>query len=121
MKKTFVCALTVLALTLTAAAEPKTKKQDLKLFWSSEIAGTQLKAGDYQVSVDGSQATLYRGGKRIATFAVHSEAVTEKYEKNSVVYEGNERAVKEIRLAGSAAKLVVDGPATSAAGAGGKN
>ena len=121
MKKGMVCAVTVLALTLTAAAQmqAKSKKQDLQLFWDTEVAGTTLKPGDYKVGVDGSTATVYKGGKSVATFAVRSEAVGEKFRASSVVYGGNDRILREIRIGGTTTKLIVEGAA--AAGGAGKN
>jgi hypothetical protein len=122
MKKAIVCAVTVLALSLTAMASPKAKKQDLALFLTSDVAGTQLKPGQYQVSVEESQATLYRDGKAVATFPVRSETAAEKFPANSVLYDGPSSKVLEIRLGGTTTKLVLDGSNTSAAGsAGGRN
>ena len=122
MKKGFVMVLVVLALSVAAMAAPKVKKQDFELLRVSEIAGTQLQPGDYQVSVDGGTATVYRNGKSVATFAVRSEQGPVKYQVNAVVYQEDRRSVTEIRLAGTATKLHVEGSAAGIAGmAGGKN
>ena len=125
MKKGIVCAMTVLALTLTAAAQAqvqaKSKKQDLQLFWDTEVAGTTLKPGDYKVGVDGTTATVYKGGKSVATFAVRSETAGEKFHASSVVYGGNDRILKEIRIGGTTTKLIVEGAAAAVSGGAGKN
>lgn len=121
MKKTFLATITVLVLSMVASAATLKGKKDLTLFLDSDIAGTHLKAGDYRIGVEGSTATIYREGKSVATFAVSAEENATKYQANTVVYAGGERSVKEIRLGGTATKLVLQEGSASAAAAGGKN
>jgi hypothetical protein len=120
MKKGFVLALAVFTLSLAAMASPKTKKQDFRLLRDSEIAGTELKAGQYQVSVDAGMATIYHGGKQVANFAVRAETVPQKFDDNAVVYESNGHSVLELRLAGSATKLRLEANQAMSGSASGK-
>ena len=115
MKKSFVTSVMVLALTVAALAAPKVKKQDLVLVKDSEVAGTVLKAGDYQVAVEGGTATFYHNGKIVATFAVRNQEVPEKFQQSAVAYDTGSRNLREIRMAGSNVKLVVEGSVSGAA------
>jgi hypothetical protein len=119
MKQRFVMAVMVLSLSVSAFASAQTstkvKKQDLILFHDSEVAGTWLKAGDYQIAVAEGTATLYHNGKIKATFAVRNEEVPQAFKQSSVVYESGSRNLREIRLAGSDAKLLVESTVSGAA------
>jgi hypothetical protein len=123
MKKGLVLTLAVLALSVAGMAGPKAKNPGFKLPWDSEVAGKNLKEGEYQVSVEGGTATISRNGKTVLTIAVRSEEGTVPYrDNNTVAYGPDGRHVAEIRLAGTTTKLLVEGPAPAASGAaGGKN
>jgi hypothetical protein len=115
MKQRFVTVVMVLSLSLAALASPKVNKKDLILFKDSEVAGTWLKAGDYQIAVTDGTATFYHNGKVAATFAVRNEEVSQAFRQNTVVYDAGTRNLREIRLAGSEAKLLVEGTLSGAA------
>ncbi len=121
MKKGFVMFVTVMALSVAAMAAPKAKKQNFELLRDSEIAGTQLKPGDYQVSVDNGIATVYHNGKSVGSFTVRSEEGATKFEGTQVVYSTDDHKVIEIRLAGTSTKLHVEAPAGVSGAASGKN
>ena len=114
MRKGFVLAVTVLAFTLVASAGPKAKKQAVTLFLDTEIAGTQLRAGDYQVAIENGTAIFFRSGKEVAKTAVRGEDAGQKYETNSMVYGEDGKSLREIRLGGSKTKLVIEGGALGA-------
>jgi hypothetical protein len=119
MKQRLVMVVMVLSLSVAALAapptSPKVKKQDLILFHDSEVAGTWLKAGDYQIAVTDGTATFYHNGKVAATFAVRDQEVPAKFQQSSVVYDAGGHNLLEIRLAGSDAKLLVEGTVSGAA------
>jgi hypothetical protein len=114
--KGMVCATVVLAFAMAAAAAPKGKKSDITFFGDTTIAGTQLKAGDYQVAVEGNVATFYKHGKEVAKSAVASQDAGHKVDKTSVVYAEDGRVLLELRLSGSSSHLVLSGSAPSAGG-----
>ena len=118
MKKALVFVVTLLALTLAAAAAPKGHKHDLTLLNDTQVGGVTLKAGDYWVEVDGGTATFYRGSKAVAKTAVHAQDAGEKYRSTSVVYSSNGHALLEIRFGGGSSKLIVEGSAMETAGSG---
>ena len=118
MKKSAMVVLAVLALSLAASAGSKLKRQTVKLFHATEINGVELKPGEYAVAVEEGQVIFSQGRKEIAKAAVRVEENTEKYSANTMVYAGDERTLLEIRLAGSAEKLLLEGAASASAGAG---
>ena len=121
INKGMVFATTVLAFALAASAAPKSKKTDITFFGETKVAGTQLKAGEYQVAVEGNVATFYRDGKEVAKSAVESRDAGGKITSTSVVY-AQDGSLLELRLSGTASKLVLSGPAASAGGsAAGRN
>jgi hypothetical protein len=122
INKGVVFASAVLALALAASAAPKSKKTDITFFVDTNVAGTQLKAGDYQVAVEGNVATFYHGGKEVAKSAVESRDAGRKITSTSLVYATEGRSLLELRLSGTSSNLVLSGSATSAGGsAAGRN
>ena len=119
MKQRFVMVVIVLSLSMAALASPlpsaKVKKQDFILFRDSEVAGTWLKAGDYQIAVAEGTATIYHNGKVVTKFAVHNEEAPQVFQQNSVVYDAGTRNLREFRLAGSDVKWLVESTVSGAA------
>src|SRR5258708_40180408 len=109
MKKGFVLAVTVVALSLLASAAPKVKRQNVKLFLETQVAGTQLKPGEYQVAVEGDTATVFHNGKEVAKTAIRSEDAGHKFETNSMLYGEDGKTLREIRLEGAKNKVVGEG------------
>lgn len=75
----------------------------------SEIAGTQLKAGDYRLNVDHDKVVLTNGKQRVES-AVKVEQTDSKFGSTTIRYAGDQgrRRVQEIRLGGTKMKLVFD-------------
>ena len=117
MRKTLLVAAVLAAVTVTAAAAEKVKRHSLTIFSNSDINGVQLKPGEYQVAFEDNSVVFYRGRKEVAKAPARTEQVGSKYERNAVLYLGDERTVSEIRLEGSNQKLVVEGAAARAGAA----
>ena len=112
MRKTFVMAWMLLfAFALTAAAKERIW---VKLYNTGTINGAQLKPGEYrmEVNVQEQEAVFYKGRKEVARSAVRQEDVSGKYDRDSVVYQGE--TITEIRQAGKSSKLILSpGPVAS--------
>ncbi len=117
----FVFTVTVLAIALTASAAPKAKRQAIRLFNDTQVAGTQLKPGEYQMAVEGDVATFYRDGKQVAQTAVQSQAAGRKFDSNSLVYAPDGKSLIEVRLSGASDKLVIGGNVSAGGTAAGRN
>ena len=80
---------------------------NVTLFQPSVIAGKELKAGDYKLTVDGDKAILAMGKQKVEAPAKIETAET-KFSSTSVRYsnEGGKMKVTEIRLGGTNQKLV---------------
>ena len=116
MKKGPMVVLAVLALSLAASAGSRVKRHTVKLFHPTEINGVELKPGEYAVAVEEGQVIFSQGRKELAKAAVRVEENTGKYSANTMVYAGDEHILLEIRLAGSAEKLLLEGAASAGAG-----
>jgi hypothetical protein len=114
--KGIVFATVLLVFAMAAAAAPKGKKADIIFVAETNVAGTQLKAGDYQVGVEGNVVTFYRNGKEVAKAAVESQDTGQKITSTSVLCDTNSHSLLELRLSGSTSKLVLSGSAASAGG-----
>ena len=104
--KTIVLFFVVAAFAITNAAET----YKLTLFQPSYVPGTQLKAGDYKIEVDGDQVVFRQGRKSRAEAAVKVETNGEKYRSTSVRYDNGDGKyrIAEIRLGGTNTKLVIN-------------
>ncbi len=81
----------------------------IKLYQDSIVNGTELKSGEYKVTVENGKAVL-SNGKSTAESAVKVETADSKFSSTSVRYlngDGKYR-VKEIRLGGTTTKLVFE-------------
>jgi hypothetical protein len=116
MRKGSILAVVLVAFTLTAVAAEKVKKHSFKLFSTTDVNGVELKAGDYQVAFADNSATFYRNGKEIAKAVARTEEAAAKFERNSVLYLGDERTLSEIRFEGSKQKVVLEGVSAKAGG-----
>ncbi|MBK5292804.1 MAG: hypothetical protein JJE04_14160 [Acidobacteriia bacterium] len=81
----------------------------IKLFQDSIVNGTELKSGDYKVTVEDGRAVL-SNGKSKAESAVKVEPAESKFDSTSVRYQNGDGKyrVKEIRLGGTTTKLVFE-------------
>ena len=104
MTKRLVIAFLMLALAVASA-----KTYWVTFFQPSVVAGTELKAGLYQLNLDGDKVAL-KNGKLAVQTTVKVEANGEKYSRTAVRYQnGNGKyLVQEIRLANTNLKLVFD-------------
>jgi len=107
MKKVVRASLIFLTLFVAVAAVAKTKRYDVELAQSVQAAGTQLKAGTYQVEVDGNSLVFYQKQKEVAKVPVRSEDLQTKNEATSVTLTGDKLIA--IQLSGTKTKLVVEG------------
>lgn len=99
-KVVFSCAVFGLAL---ASA----KSYDVKMYEPAQAGNTELKAGDYQVSVEGQNAKI-KIGKTETQLPVKVESADNKYNVTSVKYVtvNGKRQIQEIHLGGSKTRLV---------------
>lgn len=120
MKKGSIVVLAVLALSLAASAGAKAQRHTVKLFHPTEINGVELKPGEYSVAVEEGQVIFLQGRKEVAKAPVRAEQNAEKYSVNTMVYTADEHTLIEIRLGGSATKLMLERAAGSGRSTSGK-
>jgi hypothetical protein len=90
----------------------------ITLFQPSVVAGTELKPGEYRLELNGANMVLKNSWVSVES-AVKVEKVGKKYDRMSVRYTNGDGKLylKEIRLADTDMKLVVDESVGTAAGA----
>jgi len=103
MKKLFVL-FTTMALSVAFAATAA--KYHVTLSQPSVVNGTQLKAGDYKVEVEGDKAT-FKLGKSTFEAPVKVQEAPQKNFTNEIRYEGTK--VQEIRIGGTHTRLLFGG------------
>ena len=103
MVKKIVFGFGVAALAMASAAET----YRVKLLQPTVLNGSELKAGDYKVMVDGDKA-VFQQGKQKAEAPVKVEKEAKKYESTIFKYDnaGGAMHLIEIRVAGTNTKLV---------------
>jgi hypothetical protein len=96
-------ALAGLALASAAQSHRVTLYQD------SVVNGTELKSGEYKVTVDNDKVVITNGRNK-AEASVKVETADSKFRSTSVRYLNGDGAykVKEIRIGGTTTKLVFD-------------
>jgi len=101
--KTILLIFAIAALAVASAAENYT----LTFFQPSYVAGTELKAGDYELIVSDGHVVFKRGRKEVEAEAEVETAETE-FKSTTVSYKnsGGKYHVSEIRLGGTNRKLV---------------
>lgn len=93
--------------TLALAAASAASSYRVTLFQPSIVAGTELKPGDYKVTLKDDKAVITRG-KTSVEAAVKTESADAKFSSTTVRYlngDGKYR-VQEIRLGGTNTRLV---------------
>ncbi len=93
------------ALMLAYAAE----RHSVRLFQPAFVGQTELRPGDYQLTLDGNRAVFKkRGGQETAEAEVKVESSDRKYPSTAVLYDttGGKYKVSEIRLGGTRTKLI---------------
>ncbi len=98
-----VVALLTLALGFASA-----KTYTLTLYQPSVVAGTELKAGEYRLEVNGTAIKIKRANIAVES-AVRVEQSGEKFGSTSVRYteNGGKMHIREIRLGGTKTMLVL--------------
>jgi len=89
------------------------------LYKPTTVNGTQFKAGECKVEIEGDKVVI-KQGKTSAEANVTVQTGANKFSATSVSYDGDKTdQVQEIRLGGTATKLLFDSGAKSASAAGG--
>ena len=106
--------LVVVALTLGSAWA---KSFEVNLAFTSTVAGTELKAGTYRLTLEGTTMTLSNGAKSVRC-DVTVETTPEKNKRSSMRMEGTDGKyrVTEIRLRGTDTRLMVPEPSGAVGG-----
>ena len=80
---------------------------NVTLFQPSVVAGKELKAGDYKVTIDGDKAIIAMGKQKVEASA-KMETADSKFSSTSVRYttEDGKMKIQEIRLGGTNQKVV---------------
>ncbi len=107
MKK-FVFVFATLALAAASAAE----KHTVQFFSPTIIGGQELKAGEYRIEVKDNKLSI-KDGKRVVEADVKVETEAKKFGSTAVRYT-MDKQVTEIRLGGTATKLLLSPSGTSA-------
>jgi hypothetical protein len=107
MKKLLVVFAT-LALALASAAD---KTYHITLNQSASVNGTQLKAGDYNLQVQGDKAILKMGKKTVLETAAKVETAQRKFASTSIAIDSsnNQPKISEIRIGGTTTRILFSG------------
>ena len=109
MIKKLVLILAIVALVASAGTVPSGPHYRITLTQTSVVQGTELKAGDYQLSLENAKVTITtETGKNPVEVAVKVETETKKFDTTMVRFNtANGKAViSEIRLGGTKTRLV---------------
>ena len=119
MKKAAVTFASLFLLGALATANAKT--YSVNLLSPMVVAGTELKAGTYQIDVMDSSIVI-KGGKTPITVPATLEKADTKYSTTSVRYDVSDgkREIKQIKLGNTNLKVVLGGGASDGATATGQ-
>ncbi len=106
-----IMVLGVMVFGATAYAASNTYK--VELYQDSVVEGKTLKAGDYKVSLENGNAII-KQGKEVVEVPAH-EVEAAKNPSTELIYEDN-TDLKEIRVGGSATRIVFEAPSSMHAG-----
>ncbi len=108
MKRKFIPAvLFFVTMTLAVSVFAKDKSADIKIYQTSQVAGTTLQPGDYKVTLNttGSTANVIfaQNGKQVATASGQAVQLSKKSNNTAVTVDnsGSVPTISEIDLAGS--------------------
>ena len=106
MFKKFMLAFLVLALAAAfAGTVPSVHSYRITLVQSAVVNGTELKPGEYKLSVDTAKITLVNGKESVESPA-KLESVDQKYDTTAIRYTG--KTIAEIRLGGTKIKILLN-------------
>lgn len=106
--------LTLIFATLGLAAASAAESYRVTLYQNTQINGKTFKAGDIKLDVDNGNVSV-KQGKTATELKAKMEEGSEKFLRTTVGVDGDTKAVKEIRLGGTA-KTLVFANAASASG-----
>ena len=95
-------ALLILALAIASAST-----HTVTLFQPSVVSGTELKPGDYKLTLESDKAIIQKGREKVEA-TVKVESGDAKFSSTSVRYtsEAGKYKIREIRLGGTSTTLV---------------
>jgi hypothetical protein len=104
MKKVLLSFATIALAVASAASSHK-----ITLFQPAQVAGTELKPGDYKLTLDGNKA-LIKSGKTQVEATVRTETADSKFVSTTVRYANGDGKYKlqEISLGGTNTKVVFE-------------
>jgi len=99
-------AIAFLTMALSIASA---KSYTVNVLQPAVLGGTELKAGEYKLEINGDKVQLKNGGRRVEA-TVKVETTPERNPSTSLRLENNggRLHIREIRLAGTSMKLVVN-------------
>jgi hypothetical protein len=109
MIKKLVLILAIVALVASAGTVPSGPRYKVTLTQTSVVQGTELKAGDYQLSLADSKLTIIAdNGKNPVEVAVKVETDNKKFETTMVRFNTatGKAVISEIRLGGTKTRLL---------------
>jgi len=114
MKQTLILTMVTLAVTAIAGAATTYK---VKIADPVTIDGKVLKAGEYKVEVNDTNAVI-RNGKDSTEVKVRTESNSRKFDATTVRYtkDGGSNKLEEIHIGGTKTKLIFDSPKTANGG-----
>lgn len=100
----------ILAFLLLALAVASAKTYSVTLFGPAVVAGTELKAGEYKLTLSDGNKVVMTNGKASVESVVKVEESETKYSSTSIRVnnEGGKARVQQIRLGGTKLRLVFD-------------
>lgn len=109
MLKKLVLVFTILALAVASAGTPAFKggKYRINLVQPSVVNGTDLKAGEYLMTLGESKVTILNG-KQPVEVPAKIESVDKKFDHTAIRYtnQAGKTMISEIRLGGTKTKVV---------------
>lgn len=106
MLKKFVLAFAILALAAAfAGTVPSAHSYRITLVQSAVVNGTELKPGEYRLTVETSKITMVKGKETVEAPA-KVDSVESKYETTAIRYTG--KVISEIRLGGTKTRIVLN-------------
>jgi hypothetical protein len=109
MLRKFLVAFAILALVVASAGTVSAPGSSFRvnLTQTSVVKGSELKAGEYQVSLGADKAT-FKLGKITVEAPAKIETTTEKYRNTSIRYttENGKAVIAEIRVGGTTTRLL---------------
>src|SRR5689334_195583 len=105
----FLAAFAILALVVASAGTVPAPGSNYRITLSqpSVVKGTDLKAGEYRLSINADKATLSAGKVNVEA-PVKVETADEKYRTTAVRYttENGKAVISEIRIGGTKTRLI---------------